>query len=1139
VPVISAHYSTLPAMPREFRLWAERLLSRYVARALKFGPPEDAAEFNGLLQVFHLWAALFSFAPTGQTSGKLPTPEFELGLEVEYSRWDMWMAYYATLSELLKRDFIYAASYSDVDPKIQESRAGLTDTEYLTSRLKQRAELKNVEAKIETKLLEESSFPKANVRNDRVERWVDSVMVNWRVLCGPLWQNDELGEGGKNAISRGVLDVLYRAATKTFHCTRILRHLFTVHAYLAEFDLALKALDTYLEMVGRARERCEKTGHVDQSLDDNDKVLTTMSEAISILARFGYRKEAEKAREIAAKLLLWLDESDVRPEISETLTNGTHSFDKSASPSTIAAAYHALGIAEARWARMTYDASARSQLQNKAQDYFRLALHKRYRNSKNLDYLYSLAALLAEMRDISGSIRTVKQALADASSHPIAINEPYGTERKLIQFWHLLTLLLTARSDLLNAAKASNAAFEQFQDPGILFGHQEYRSEHLNELEKRPHPIGLVDRMSTVEKVGILQVKMTQVALLEALEGPDAAVDANLDLLALYSRLFGDPYGQEGKPTTAIPSRATKSRVGSLRASILGRVRSRRAAVPRMEVVAEPGASKRFSLRPGTSMTVTTAAPAPAIQVTDASGERGRTPRVASVRGRVSVSASGADGVVERSLSRRVARKRSGAKPSVESFHAASGEDEAVAVVAVGGANGTSQPRASVQSTRPSTAGTATTRSTRPLQTAQGNKRDSRLSMNTIDSDLTTSAGQDSFLRESTASASALPVPSQAERQNALATLADLWLFVAGTYSRADMHADAAGALDEAAGFAERLEREVAAPAGASSINPAGASAAALARPAWGARTAADAAWADVWGARGEAARAAGKRGEALSCCERALAYAPGHVGAAVGLADMLLDVFEGQAGMEEGGEEAGDPLVAPGAVADLLLGAPVRENGVAVPVREKPVASSTVGRSRASTGVGARHGRGTSQASSHTGTTASSIGGDTASPGATSPARRVRRPSGTASLRGVARPGTMRAALTAGAERALFDDDEEDEEDEGERTVASTTTATAGAAATAPAPAAAQQQQDADADPADLDRRAARDRALLLLGAATRAADGWDASEAWFGLARALECGGQCDRAREVLWWCVELEDSRPLRRWECAAAF
>jgi hypothetical protein len=65
------------------------------------------------------------------------------------------------------------------------------------------------------------------------------------------------------------------------------------------------------------------------------------------------------------------------------------------------------------------------------------------------------------------------------------------------------------------------------------------------------------------------------------------------------------------------------------------------------------------------------------------------------------------------------------------------------------------------------------------------------------------------------------------------------------------------------------------------------------------------------------------------------------------------------------------------------------------------------------------------------------------------------------------------------------------------------------------------------------LDRLAARDRAYGLLAALTKLGTGWNYSEAWFALARAYEEGGQPDRAREVLWWCVELEERRGVRDW------
>jgi hypothetical protein len=48
-----------------------------------------------------------------------------------------------------------------------------------------------------------------------------------------------------------------------------------------------------------------------------------------------------------------------------------------------------------------------------------------------------------------------------------------------------------------------------------------------------------------------------------------------------------------------------------------------------------------------------------------------------------------------------------------------------------------------------------------------------------------------------------------------------------------------------------------------------------------------------------------------------------------------------------------------------------------------------------------------------------------------------------------------------------------------------------------------------------------------------TKLGTGWNNSEAWFALARAYELGGQVEKAKEVLWWCVELEEGRAVRGW------
>jgi hypothetical protein len=69
-------------------------------------------------------------------------------------------------------------------------------------------------------------------------------------------------------------------------------------------------------------------------------------------------------------------------------------------------------------------------------------------------------------------------------------------------------------------------------------------------------------------------------------------------------------------------------------------------------------------------------------------------------------------------------------------------------------------------------------------------------------------------------------------------------------------------------------------------------------------------------------------------------------------------------------------------------------------------------------------------------------------------------------------------------------------------------------------------------------DRLAARDRAYALLSGLTKLGSGWNCSEAWFALARAFEESGQVEKARDALWWCVELEDGRGVRGWDVVSA-
>lgn len=73
----------------------------------------------------------------------------------------------------------------------------------------------------------------------------------------------------------------------------------------------------------------------------------------------------------------------------------------------------------------------------------------------------------------------------------------------------------------------------------------------------------------------------------------------------------------------------------------------------------------------------------------------------------------------------------------------------------------------------------------------------------------------------------------------------------------------------------------------------------------------------------------------------------------------------------------------------------------------------------------------------------------------------------------------------------------------------------------------------DKNPNPATLNRLAARDRAYMLLSHLTHQGSGWDNPEAWYTLARAHELSKQVAKAKQALWWVVELEDNKPMRNW------
>ncbi|EEY16492.1 conserved hypothetical protein [Verticillium alfalfae VaMs.102] len=465
----------------------------------------------------------------------------------------VWNEYYSALSNILDLNLPYPTG----------SLPAMT-TE-MSPRSLLRVELKKVEAAFEALLIAETQFPKADEEREEVEEFAKSVMKNWSILCGRGWREEDLGEGGRESVSRGALDVFYRAATKTYHSTAILRFIFTVHLSVAEFDLAFKAFDSYLELVKHGKARVDKTGHSEGGLDDDGTVLETISQCILALCRYGGKDAIEKAKDLGAELEDWMarlpqlragvSDGTTLPELEET----TSTLHPEISPRSVALSWQAVGLSHAHWSRVTHDAGSRVELQAKAIRCLRKAVSPELGRTRDVRSLFALGLLLAERRELTPAIEIVKTALIAHKSSDDVQNHyhgPYWQQRSLLPLWHLLALLMSARQDYAMAERSCEGAFEQFGDDTILFGRSKegFRSDHLNDLDEKHADAhsAVVDEMDDFERESILEVKMTQLALTSAGVAPTIQVT-----------------GESGQVTERKPSRRLRGRSESGRRNSL------------------------------------------------------------------------------------------------------------------------------------------------------------------------------------------------------------------------------------------------------------------------------------------------------------------------------------------------------------------------------------------------------------------------------------------------------------------------------------------------------------------------------------------------------------------------------------------
>lgn len=782
---------------KELKIWTELYLTGFCMLSSCLIESEiNIIRETETLAAFRGWATFWDNQKLAPPGGRAPFSPF--------SRRRVWKQYYNTLSEILQKHLPFPTT------------SLITTNATPSTRILQRTELQRVESRYEAILLSEVNFPKAEEVSEEIEAFVDVVMGNWRILCGGGWKDQDLGDGGAERISRGVLETLYRAATKTFHSTPILRHLFTVHLAVADFDLAFKAFDTYMDIVKRGKARVEKTGDQEPGLDDDETVIKTASECIRALARYGSREGAEKAKDLGHFFETWLD---THHPIEQTNQNG-HDIDKGASstsisPDILAMSWKSIGIGYANWARFTFDGAVRGDIQQNAISCFRKSLHPRYKASADITTLFALGTVLAERRELPIAIEVVKSGLLPSRSNSATPSSEIGSnprrflkERSLIPLWHLMALLLSAKQEFLTAARACEGAFEQFQDPRNLFGdvdlNSQYRSEHLQVNEKPPPKTwGVVDDMDDYEKESVLEVKMTQLTLIEVIEGPEVAVNASDELLSLYSRLFGDPLQNHvstlGQSTLEPPPKSSAGTLRSIKGSIFGRT-ARGRGIPQSQTAPDLGDRSAVSLRPQTTQTI----PAPMIQVTNANGRpstqhhhlkkehpaekrRARSNSLSEKKARERSSSAG-----QRQASTPIHNNIT--RMDGEEYFTPIGDDTPVwpgDVPSDHASAGNSQISAPPGNTP---------------QTSQREKHTGPTHSNSI-KPKKVSQQHVSFSLSSTTPATIFPKDQQNRRR--ITTLIKVWLLIAGFYRRAAIYEDAKGAIEEAVKLVSSLNHGV------------------------------------------------------------------------------------------------------------------------------------------------------------------------------------------------------------------------------------------------------------------------------------------------------------------------------------------
>lgn len=155
-----------------------------------------------------------------------------------------------------------------------------------------------------------TTFPKAGERNFKVEDFVD--------LCVAVWETN----GAMSDRVRWVLDMLWWATRLTFNSYRIYRHMTRLLSISGDAELAKRTLRLYVHVVSKARE-----AGVDNDFDTDRHWVETLINGARMLCRLSISRQggvddAKEAGDMIEKAKTRLDEDDTEMVARVALAEG-------------------------------------------------------------------------------------------------------------------------------------------------------------------------------------------------------------------------------------------------------------------------------------------------------------------------------------------------------------------------------------------------------------------------------------------------------------------------------------------------------------------------------------------------------------------------------------------------------------------------------------------------------------------------------------------------------------------------------------------------------------------------------------------------------------------------------------------------